>query len=170
MAPCWAVLVHFPESPGVEWDASFSTVGPLGWLAKNSSKPERPAVNGESWVLHASPTWSRAHLELEPEAVVPILMDAFFATTGARKVEPGFTTAHRWRFARTEKALGEACLWDEEKRLAVCGDWCLGEKIEAAFLSGSAAAGRINAIPGGEVEEAEPPHRLETQLTFGLIR
>lgn len=168
MAPCWAMLVQFPESPGVEWDASFSHVGPLAWLCRNSSKPERP--EGESWVLHASAAWSRAHLELEPEAVVPMLMDAFFATTGARKMEPTFARAHRWRHALTEKALGEACLWDEEKRLAVCGDWCLGPHIEAAFLSGSAAAGRINAIARGVMEEAEPPHRLETQLTLGLIK
>jgi predicted NAD/FAD-dependent oxidoreductase len=171
MAPCWAMLVHFPESPGVEWDASFSSVGPLAWLAKNSSKPERPEGGpGESWVLHASAAWSRAHLELEPEAVVPILMDAFLATTGARKVEPSFAKAHRWRYALTEKPLGQPCLWDEEKRLAVCGDWCLGRDLESAFLSGSAAAGRINAIPGGEMAEANPPHRLETQLTLGLPR
>ncbi len=164
MAPCWAVMAQFPESPGVEWDASRSTVGPLSWLSKNSSKPERPGDAGESWVLHASAAWTRAHLELEPEAVVPMLMDAFFATTGARKVEASFTRAHRWRYGLTEKPLGEACVWDEEKRLAVCGDWCLGADIESAFLSGSAAAGRINAIGGGVMEEADPPHRLETQL------
>ncbi|MDP1827400.1 MAG: NAD(P)-binding protein [Archangium sp.] len=168
MAPCWAVMVQFAESPGVEWDASYSTVGPLAWLCRNSSKPERP--EGEAWVLHASAAWTRAHLEAEPEAIVPMLMDAFFATTGARKMEPLFASAHRWRFAVTEKALGEPCLWDEEKRLAVCGDWCLGPHLEAAFLSGSAAAGRINAIPGGLMEEADPPHRLETQLTLGLVR
>ena len=164
MAPCWAVMAHFPESPGLEWDATAPQVGPLSWLSKNSSKPERPGEPGESWVLHASPAWSRAHLELEPEAVVPMLMDAFFATTGARKVEPSFAKAHRWRAAVTEKPLGEACLWDEERRLAVCGDWCLGPAVEAAFLSGSAAAGRINAVPGGVMEEADPPRRLETQL------
>ena len=170
MAPCWAVMVHFPESPGIEWDASFSNVGPLSWLSKNSSKPERPGVAGESWVLHASPAWSYAHLELEPEAVVPMLMDAFFATTGARKVEPSFAKAHLWRAAITQKPLGEACLWDEERRLAVCGDWCLGANIESAFLSGSAAAGRINAIGPGVMEETEPPQRLESQMTLGLVK
>ena len=168
MAPCWAVMMQLADSIGVEWDASFSHVGPLAWLCRNSSKPERP--DGESWVLHASAAWSRAHLELEPEAVVPMLIDAFFATTGARKGEPTFAKAHRWRSAVTEKPLGEPCLWDEEKRLAVCGDWCLGSQIESAFLSGSAAAGRINAIPRGVMEDAEPPHRLETQLTLGLLK
>ncbi len=166
MAPCWAMLMHFLESPGLEWDASFSTVGPLTWLAKNSSKPERPSVHGESWVLHASAAWSRAHLQLAPEAVVPMLMDAFFATTGARKVVPSFVKAKLWRSAVTEKALGEACLWDEEKRLAVCGDWCLGPHLEAAFLSGSAAAGRINSIGRAEIDDEDPPRRLASQLTL----
>jgi predicted NAD/FAD-dependent oxidoreductase len=140
-------------------------VGPLSWLAKNSSKPERPDV-GESWVLQGYAAWTRAHLELQPEAVVPMLMDAFFATTGARKISPSLAKAHLWRFARTEKPLGEACVWDEERRLAICGDWCLGADLESAFLSGSAAAGRINSIGRGTMEEADPPHRLERQLNL----
>jgi hypothetical protein len=168
MAPTWAVMAHFAESTGVPWDGLFSQVGPLSWLARNSSKPERRAPQGESFVLHASPAWSRAHLELEPEAVLPMLLDAFFATTGTRRQEPLFAKAHRWRYASTEQPLGEPCLWDEGLQLAVCGDWCLGSRVEAAFLSGSAAAGRINALPGGPLDEREPPHRLETQMTLGI--
>lgn len=166
MAPCWAVMAQFPESPGLEFDALVPPVGPLARLIKNSSKPERSAEGGETWVLHASAEWSRAHLELTPEAVVPQVMDAFFATTGARKVEPSFTKAHRWRYALTEKPLGEPCAWDAEKWLAVCGDWCLGADVESAFLSGTAAAAHINALPGGEAVEVEPPRRPETQLTL----
>ncbi|MFZ5445195.1 MAG: FAD-dependent oxidoreductase [Myxococcota bacterium] len=168
MAPCWTVLAHFGESTGVEWDGAVSRVGPLSWLARNSTKPERPRVAGESFVLHASAEWSRAHLELEPDAVMPMLLDAFFATTGVRRLEPTFVKAHRWRFALTEKPLGEPCVWDEGLQLAVCGDWCLGSTVEAAFLSGSAAAGRINALPGGPLDEREPPPALSTQLTLGL--
>jgi len=170
MAPCWAVLVHFAETTGVPWDGCFSHVGPLSWLAKNSSKPERANVHGESFVLHASAEWSRAHLELEPEQVVPMLMDAFFATTGVQRREPVLAKAHRWRFAKTEKPLGEPCLWDAGLQLAVCGDWCLGARVESAFLSGSAAAGRINALPGSALEERDPPHGPSTQMTLGLLR
>ncbi len=168
MAPCWAVMAHFDEGTGVEWDGAFSHVGPLSWLSRNSSKPERPAVPGESFVLHTSPEWSRAHLELTPEAVVPMVMDAFFATTGVRRQDPSFSKAHRWRYAKTEQPLGAPCLWDEGLQLAVCGDWCLGARVESAFLSGSAAAGWINALPGGPLDEREPPHGPSTQMTLGL--
>lgn len=170
MAPRWAVMAHFAEGTGVEWDGLQSRVGPLAWLARNSSKPERPKVSGESFVLHATSEWSRAHLELEPDAVVPMLMDAFFATTGARRLEPVMVKAHRWRHALTEKPLGEPCLWDEGLQLAVCGDWCLGARVESAFLSGSAAAGRINALPGGPLEETDPPPKATSQLTLQLTR
>ena len=166
-APCWAVMAHFAELTGVTWDGCVSRVGPLARLIKNSSKPERGAAHGETFVLQASAEWSRANLELTPEAVVPMLMDAFFATTGVQRREPTFAKAHRWRYALTEKPLGEPCVWDAGLQLAVCGDWCLGARVEAAFLSGTAAAGRINALPGGPLDEKDPPPRLSSQMTLG---
>ncbi len=164
MDPCWAVLAHFNEGVGLAWDGLRNHVGPLAWLARNSSKPERPLLAGESWVLHASAEWSRAHLEDEPDAVSAALMDAFWATTGARAQVPVFVTAKRWRYAVTQKALGESCLWDAATQLAVCGDWCLGARVEDAFLSGTAAAARINSIAGGELPTSEPPRAPESQL------
>lgn len=166
-APCWAVMAHFAELSGVTWDGCVSRVGPLAQLIKNSSKPERGTEHGETFVLQASAEWSRANLELTPETVVPMLMDAFFATTGVQRREPTFAKAHRWRYALTEKPLGEPCLWDAGLQLAVCGDWCLGARVESAFLSGTAAAGRINALPGGPLDEKDPPPRLSSQMTLG---
>ena len=147
MDPCWAAMLHFDAALGVSWPAAVSTTGPLAWLANDTSKPGRPGA-GESWVLHASPEWSRAHLEEPAEEVLRLLLEAFFTTTALPPRAPAFARAHRWRYARTAVALGEPCLWDPAARLAVCGDWCLGARVEAAFLSGSAAAGRINGLPG----------------------
>ncbi|PZR04162.1 MAG: hypothetical protein DI536_34730 [Archangium gephyra] len=164
MAPRWAVMAHFGEGLGLPWDGLISTVGPLSWLAKNSSKPERPLLGGESWVLHASAEWSRAHLEDAKEDVAAVLMDALWATTGARSQAPVFLDAHRWKSGLTEKPLGVSCLWDASLQLAVCGDWCLGSRVEEAFLSGTAAGARINALPGGELPSQEAPRRPEFQL------
>jgi predicted NAD/FAD-dependent oxidoreductase len=44
-------------------------------------------------------------------------------------------SAHRWRFARSGAA-GEEALWDAQQRIGVCGDWLLGPRVEAAYLSG----------------------------------
>lgn len=163
--PCWALMLHFEQLTGVQWDATFNTVGPLGFMARNSSKPERELETGESLVLHATSEWSRAHLEETPEQVAPQLLDAFFATTGVRRLEPTFIKAHRWRYSTTARPLGEPCVWDASMRLAVCGDWCLGSRVEDAFLSGSAAAGRILAM-GGDLEESNAPPPLVSQLAL----
>jgi renalase len=57
-APCWTLLLGFAEPLELAWDGLFVNSGPLGWVARNSSKPGRQAVGGEVWVLNASPAWT----------------------------------------------------------------------------------------------------------------
>jgi photolyase PhrII len=154
-----ALMAAFDTSLGLDWDAATCSVGPLRWLARDSHKPERPQLPGERWVFHASPEWSLKHLEEAPERIASHLLDAVFASTGARRLEPRFFLSHRWRYAQTSRPLGEPCLFEEALQLAACGDWCLGGGIEAAFLSGVAAAGRLNALAGPPREELDVPTR-----------
>ena len=51
--------------------------------------------------------------------------------------------SHRWRYAFTESPLGQPCLWDAELSLGVCGDWCLGRRVEDAWQSGADLAVRM---------------------------
>lgn len=140
MSPCWAVLLGFDEPLDLPFDAASVKDSPIARLARNNSKPERGEA--ESWVLHAAPDWSKANLEDEPDAILPRLQEAFGALTGM-SATPAYRTAHRWRYALAHRPLGEACLLDEDQRLGVCGDWCLAGRLEAAFQSGAALAGRI---------------------------
>ena len=39
-----------------------------------------------------------------------------------------------------ETPLGQEYLWDRSARIGVCGDWCLGARVEAAYDSGVALA------------------------------
>jgi predicted NAD/FAD-dependent oxidoreductase len=43
---------------------------------------------------------------------------------------------HRWLYAQTDQALGVSHLLDRNTGLGLCGDWCLGNRVEAAFVSG----------------------------------
>ncbi len=140
MNPCWAVLVTFPSRIDAEFDGAFIHEGPLSWIARDGSKPDRAS---ESWVLHASASWSASRLEADPGEVTAQLLEAFVSATDLRLPEPTDLQAHRWRYAIPEEPLPEPCLWDAETELAVCGDWCAGPRVEGAFLSGAAAAGRI---------------------------
>lgn len=141
MAPCWAVMLGFGPPLALPFDGAFVDDGPLAWISRDRSKPGRGG--GEAWVLHASPQWSREHLEANRRAVLERLRHAFRSATGLPMPEPAYAAAHRWRYARVEAPLGEACLFDTELRIGACGDWCLGGKIEAAIASGRGMAERI---------------------------
>ncbi|MEM7587975.1 MAG: FAD-dependent oxidoreductase, partial [Acidobacteriota bacterium] len=141
MQPSWAVMTTFDQPLELPFDGAFVNDAPLSWVARNSSKPGRPG--DDSWVLHASPAWSMEHLELCADDAAGRLLEAFFEATGREPVEPLHLRAHRWRYALAEEALDVGCLWDGELRIGACGDWCAGSRVEGAFLSGMAVAGRI---------------------------
>lgn len=141
MASCYAVMLAFEQPLPLPFDAAFVNVGPLSWIARNSSKPGR--VGPETWVLHAGPEWSDAHIEESPERVAKLLTEALIEVTQANLPEPDLAVAHRWRYALPLSPLADRCLFEPELGLGACGDWCAGPRVEGAYLSGSAMAERL---------------------------
>ena len=140
VAPCWTLMLAFPHASqpnlphlGPHWNAARSTHHRIAWLARESSKPGRSAL--ERWTVQASPDWSQRHLEDDAERVKAKLLKAFTEVTGIR-AEPQYAEVHRWRYAQTTTPLGKSHLWDAKAGLGACGDWCLGHRVEDGFLSG----------------------------------
>lgn len=143
MEPCQAVMARFGIRVPLEVDAAFVQGAPLSWIARDGSKPGRP--EGERWVLHGSPEFSREHLEDPPESVASALVKAFCEATGL-DVRPVEAVAHRWRYALPAPPLEETALFDAVLGLGACGDWCGGPRVEGAFLSGVALARRVASL------------------------
>ncbi len=141
MAPCWAVMTAWADALPVPFDAAFVNDGPLSWIARDGSKPGRP--HPHTWVLHASPAWSTAHLEDPADVVAAALLEALSAIVGAPPPALVFSAAHRWRYASVVQSLNRPCLWDGEQGVGVAGDWCDGPRVEGAWLSGRALAQSI---------------------------
>ncbi len=140
VAPCWTLMLAFPQAVqptlshlGPQWNAARSTHHRIAWLARESSKPGREPI--ERWTVQASADWSQRHLEDDTERVTAKLLKAFTEVTGIR-AEPPYAVAQRWRFAQTTEPLGKTHLWDPKSRIGACGDWCLGHRVEDAFISG----------------------------------
>jgi len=138
MRGSWAVMLRYASPVALPWEGAFINTGPLRWVARDSSKPGR--TGQETWLLHASPEWSEAHIEESAEAVTTALLAAFAALGGPA---PLAATAHRWRYADTEPALTQGSWWDAQIRLGLCGDWLHGGKVEGAWLSGRALAQQV---------------------------
>ena len=138
MRGSWAVMLRYASPVALPCEGAFINTGPLRWVARDSSKPGR--TGQETWLLHASPEWSEAHIEDSAEAVTTALLAAFAALGGPA---PLAATAHRWRYADTEPALTQGSWWDAQMRLGLCGDWLHGGKVEGAWLSGRALAHQV---------------------------
>ncbi len=141
MTPCWAVMLVFETPLDLPFDGAFIHDSALSWASRNSSKPGRG--EGDTWVLHANGAWSTEHYELDPQKVIQRLTDSFFSVVPFPAVVPAFATAHRWRYAQAENALTVGALWDADAMVGVCGDWCAGSRVEGAYLSGAAMAGKV---------------------------
>jgi renalase len=149
VAPCWTLMLAFPHAVqptlthvGPQWNAALSTHHRIAWLARESSKPGRALV--ERWTVQASAAWSEEHLEDDVPRVQAKLLKAFAEVTGIR-AEPSHAEVFRWRWAKTQVPLGQSHLWDAKAGLGLCGDWCLGHRVEDAFVSGLELALKVHA-------------------------
>jgi predicted NAD/FAD-dependent oxidoreductase len=140
VAPCWSLMLAYPNAaqPGLQtlgpqWSAARSTHHRVAWLARESSKPGREQI--ERWTLQASAAWSREHENDSAERVTAKLLKAFAEVAGIRAT-PAWTDARLWRQAQTLKPLGRPYVWDAARGIGLCGDWCIGHRVEDAFVSG----------------------------------
>lgn len=140
VAPCWTLTVAFPHAAqsgphtlGPQWNAARSTHHRVSWLTRESSKPGRGQV--ERWTIQASPEWSREHEHDDAPRVTEKLRKAFAEITGIRAT-PTYAQAQLWHHAQTMKPLGQPFVWDAPRQIGVCGDWCIGNRVEHAFISG----------------------------------
>lgn len=140
MAPCWTLMLAFPQAMqpdlstlGPQWSAARSKHHRIAWLARESSKPGRSPI--ERWTVQASAEWSKEHLQDDPARVQAKLLKAFGEVTGIH-AEPAHVDSQRWLYAKTSRPLGQSHLFNADQGLGVCGDWCLGYRVESAFVSG----------------------------------
>jgi len=148
VAPCWTLMLAFPQATqpqlahlGPQWNAALSTHHRLAWLARESSKPGRSPV--ERWTAQASPAWSQEHFGDDDPRIQAKLLKAFAEVTGIR-AQPSHAEVFRWRWAKTMTPLGASHLWDKHQGIGLCGDWCLGHRVEDAFVSGLELALAVN--------------------------
>jgi photolyase PhrII len=141
MDPCWCAMVRFEQPITDDWVGAFIHDSFLSWAARNGTKPDRPTA--EHVVIHANPDWTKANWEQPADWVAGQMLDEFWRASGLAKQAHDHLVAHRWKYAIPVNASSERCFSDEEAGIVACGDWAGGPRVEGAFLSGMAAAGRL---------------------------
>jgi len=149
--PCWTVMAawHGPlPVPADEWRGS-DPLAPLAAARRDDSRPGRTAVAGVAcrWVLHATPHWTRHHLDLPPATAASRLLAAWGEALGLRLSRPAFSVAHRWLYAQVAEPRREPFGWNGALGLGACGDAWHAEAgaagAERAWLSARALAAAL---------------------------
>ncbi|MCC9623065.1 FAD-dependent oxidoreductase [Thalassospira sp. MA62] len=142
MAPCWAVMAAFEQPLLTAFDAMIHPSPAISWAARSTQHDDDifHRRTPDPWVLHASPDWSRNHLEEDKDRIIEKLLAELRDISGIKLPDLHSVQAHRWRYARTETPLGSSYLNGLNGRVIAAGDWCLGARVEAAWRSGQTAA------------------------------
>ncbi len=144
LAPCRALMIALQTPSPAPFDAVRAPDAVVGWAARNTSKPGRPAAP-ECWIVHAAPTWSEAHLEEPPTAVIERLTPHVLERLATPASNIAYAAAHRWRFALADYVDCPLFVRDASGAFYAGGDWRAGPRVEAAFDSGRAIAADILA-------------------------
>ena len=141
--PSWAVLVALDAPLDVPFGGAFVHGSSLGWIANHRTKPGRGP--DEAWVLHATPEWSTAEWETDPEVVCSRLSEEFFTVVSAEGASVAGLNGHRWRYALAPEPIDDGFLGSAKEGLLFAGDWAMGGRVEGAYRSGLRVAEAILA-------------------------
>jgi hypothetical protein len=139
--PAWTLILSLADDlPGASWPALEFEHPVLYWVSRDHTK--RTGEAAPVLVVHGAGRWSQAHLEQPKETVEALLCTAVQEAVGPLPPVLEAQT-HRWRYSQATTPLKEPCLWDSDRRIGVCGDWCPGARVEGAIESGWALAGAV---------------------------
>lgn len=118
---------------------------PATWLSIESVKvPGHRAPEGHSAVVvQMSPSYSRLNFENEEKEIVGDSLVYVHKLLGEDMGQPVIADVKRWRFSHPESVLDFANLNKGHDNYVICGDFTHGPRIEFAYESGLAAAGKI---------------------------
>jgi len=142
MHACFALMVGWKALFDPGWDSLRVSDLPISWIARNSAKPGR---NGSlsALVVHGAPDWSDANADADRDWVRAVMLEAASALCDRKLDQAPHIALHRWLYAYADAGVGQDCLFDAERGIVLAGDWCVGGRVEGAYLSGRAAAAAI---------------------------
>lgn len=142
MHACFALMVGWPKAFDPGWDSLRVNDLPISWIARNSSKPGRDE-SVTTFVIHASPEWSDEFADADRDWVQTVMLDSASALCDRNLGQAPHIALHRWLYAYSDTGVGQDCLIDPAMGVVLAGDWCVGGRVEGAYVSGRAAANSI---------------------------
>ncbi len=133
MRACVAMMLGFTEPLDLRWHAALVRNTDISWVSVNSSKPGR----GDAFtlVVHSTNAWADSRIDDDIDDIREHMLNEASLVTGEDLRTAAHCEMHRWRYANTDRQSGPPSYIDDDRQLALCGDWLVRGRIEAAFTS-----------------------------------
>ena len=133
---CFAMMLGFERPVSLNFQAAVITHPVLAWLSNHESS---------SLLIHSRNDWASDHIDADLEWVKSMMHNALKELLPEIANETVHHDLHRWRYAKCEQALGRDYCLDSHGQIAAIGDWCRGNRVEDAYLSGYELAQELKA-------------------------
>jgi predicted NAD/FAD-dependent oxidoreductase len=134
MHACFSLMLGFEQSLPLDFEAAHVTDADLSWIAVNSHKPQRSDLF--TLMVHSSEDYANAHINVEFHQVMQHLINETSHIIGQDVNKANYKNIHGWRYANNaDKKQKSPTFFDQNLKLAACGDWCFGGRVEGAFTS-----------------------------------
>jgi renalase len=129
MQPCFALMLGFAKSLPLAFEVAQVIHSDLSWMAARSA-------DRFTFMVHSSAAYAAAHMAADHDQVMQHLMAEVTKVIGHEVSLAEEKILHGWRYANhaSSEAVG-LMLVDHANKLAACGDWCAGGRVEGAFTS-----------------------------------
>lgn len=131
---CFALMLGLSSDFTLNFDAALVKNSCIKWIASNSTKVGRP--KNKTLVIHTDNEWASQNFGDELTRVQGRLIEELKELIDLPECCLEHIDIHRWRYAEVLNKAEETIAVDSTQRIAACGDWSFGNRIEDAFLSG----------------------------------
>ncbi len=133
MRPSFSLMLGFEKKIPLGFDAAKVLKSDISWISVDSSKPERNTKC--TLLVNSSVNYAAENITSDKVTVMQYLMQVASDVIGVDLMHAEYKNIHSWRYANAsdEKQVFEFI--DLDHKLAACGDWCAGGRVEGAFIS-----------------------------------
>ena len=141
MSGCFTLMIGLDTPLDLRFEAARIEDPVLSWIAVEASKPARSEK--AALTIHSRNDWAEANLERDRGEIQAEMFQSLKRLLGRDLSTAAWVDLHRWRYANVEKPVGQPFLFDNDLGLGACGDWCLGNRVEAATESARALSEQL---------------------------
>lgn len=141
MLACCSLMLGFEKPLNLPFEAANVQNSDISWISENSGKPGRKSKY--SLLIQSSHQWAEDHCDDDKDFILSHLINTTSKILKHDLSIADHKAMHLWRYAFAQQKETPSPLFDTSLKLAACGDWCIGGRVESAFESASELADKI---------------------------